>query len=125
MELLTTRWRTPRCCLARRVSHEPPAVRVVLHDPGMTTTHNFIACDRDQELLLPPSLKDWLPNDHLAWFVLDAVDELDLSEFYASYRADGWGGRSARPEDDGGALHIRVLDRGPLGARDRAPLHRG
>ena len=64
----------------------------------MTTTHNFIACDRDQELLLPPSLKDWLPNDHLAWFVLDAVDELDLSEFYASYRADGWGGAAHDPK---------------------------
>jgi hypothetical protein len=42
-------------------------------------TQNFIACDRDQELLLPPSLKDWLPDDHLAWFVLRSVDELDLS----------------------------------------------
>jgi transposase len=30
---------------------------------------NFIGCDRDQELLLPPSLRDWLPADHLAWFV--------------------------------------------------------
>src|SRR3989441_1002446 len=39
---------------------------------------NFLTCDRDQELLLPPSLKDWLPGDHLAWFVLDAVDELEL-----------------------------------------------
>src|SRR2546426_6645921 len=35
-------------------------------------TQNFITCDRDQELLLPRSLKDWLPDDHLAWFVLDA-----------------------------------------------------
>ena len=39
---------------------------------------NFIACDREQELLLPPSLREWLPEDHLAWFVLDAVAELDL-----------------------------------------------
>ena len=61
------------------------------------TTQNFIACDRDQELLLPPSLKDWLPDDHLAWFVLEAVDELDLSTFYASYRADGWVGRPTIP----------------------------
>lgn len=52
---------------------------------------NFIACDREQELLLPPSLRDWLPDDHLAWFVLDAVAEMDLAAFYASYRADGWG----------------------------------
>ena len=44
---------------------------------------NFIACDRDQELLLPPSLREWLPEDHLAWFVLDAVAELDLEAFYA------------------------------------------
>ena len=35
---------------------------------------NFIACDREQELLLPPSLREWLPEDHLAWFVIDAVD---------------------------------------------------
>src|SRR5215210_3886141 len=52
---------------------------------------NFIACDREQELLLPPSLRDWLPADHLAWFVLDAVDALDLAPFFAAYRADGWG----------------------------------
>ncbi len=52
---------------------------------------NFIACDREQELLLPPSLRDWLPEDHLAWFVLDAVAELDLSGFFAAYRQDGWG----------------------------------
>jgi transposase len=62
------------------------------------TTQNFIACDRDQELLLPPSLKDWLPNDHLAWFVLDAVEELDLSDFYADYREDGWGAAAHDPK---------------------------
>jgi hypothetical protein len=39
---------------------------------------NFIGCDREQELLLPPSLREWLPDDHLAWFVIDAVGELDL-----------------------------------------------
>src|SRR5438132_4674276 len=58
---------------------------------------NFLTCDRDQELLLPPSLKDWLPGDHLAWFVLDAVDELDLSDFYADYREDGWGAAAHDP----------------------------
>src|SRR5215213_3206586 len=52
---------------------------------------NFIACDREQELLLPPSLREWLPEEHFAWFVLDAVGELDLSAFYAAYRDDGWG----------------------------------
>ena len=59
---------------------------------------NFIACDREQELLLPPSLREWLPEDHLAWFVLDAVDELDLSAFYAAYREDGWGRAAFDPQ---------------------------
>jgi transposase len=58
---------------------------------------NFIGCDREQELLLPPSLRDWLPASHLAWFVLDAVDAVDLAAFYASYRADGWGRAAFEP----------------------------
>jgi len=52
---------------------------------------NFIPCDRDQQLLLPPSLTDWLPEDHLVWFVIDAVTRLDLSDFYDRHRDDGWG----------------------------------
>jgi len=55
------------------------------------TAQNFIGCDREQELLLPPSLREWLPQEHLACFVLDAVDEVDLGAFYAGYREDGWG----------------------------------
>ena len=51
----------------------------------------FIACDRAQQLLLPPSLLDWVPEDHLVWTVLSAVEELELSAFYADYRADGHG----------------------------------
>jgi transposase len=52
---------------------------------------NFLACDREQELLLPLSLREWLPEGHLAWFVIDAVAQLDLSAFYAGYRTDGHG----------------------------------
>jgi transposase len=52
---------------------------------------NFLACDREQELLLPPSLREWLPRDHLAWFVIDVVGQFDLAAFYAVYRADGHG----------------------------------
>src|SRR3954454_21759820 len=52
---------------------------------------NFIACDREQELLLPPSLREWLPEGHLAWFVIDAVAQWDLAGFYRGYRADGHG----------------------------------
>ena len=58
---------------------------------------NFIACDRDQPLLLPPDLRDWLDEDHLAWFVIEAIEELDLEPFYAAYRADGHGAAAHEP----------------------------
>jgi transposase len=58
---------------------------------------NFLACDRDQALLLPPSLRDWLPEEHLAWLVLEAVEELDLSAFYGAYREDGHGRAAFEP----------------------------
>jgi transposase len=40
---------------------------------------------------MPPSVRDWLPEDHLAWFVIQSVEEMDLAAFYASYRPDGHG----------------------------------
>jgi hypothetical protein len=52
---------------------------------------NFLSCEREQVLLMPPSLRDWLPEDHLAWFILATVEPLDLDSFYTSYRADGHG----------------------------------
>ena len=42
----------------------------------------------DQDLLLPPSLRDWLPEDHLAYFVSDMVDQLDLTKIDAVYEKD-------------------------------------
>ncbi len=77
---------------------------------------NYIPCDRDQELLLPPNLKDWLPQDHLAWFVLEAVDELDLGRFHASYRADGWG-RAAHDPKMMVALYVYAYSIGVRSAR--------
>jgi len=35
--------------------------------------YNFVAADREQLMLMPPSVADWLPEDHLAWFVLAAI----------------------------------------------------
>ena len=58
---------------------------------------NFIECDRGQAFLMPPSLRDWLPEDHLAWFVIEAVGRLDLRAFYAAYRADGHGRAAYEP----------------------------
>jgi transposase len=58
---------------------------------------NFLPCDRDQPLLLPPDLREWLPEDHLAWFVIESVESLDLSAFDAAYRSDGHGGAAHDP----------------------------
>jgi transposase len=58
---------------------------------------NFVGCGRDQELLLPPSLREWLPGNHLAWFVIDAVEAMDLAAFYAVYRHDGHGRPAHEP----------------------------
>jgi transposase len=59
--------------------------------------YNFRACDRDQAFLLPPDVRDWLPADHLAWFILDVVDQLDLGPFLTAYRADGHGRAAYEP----------------------------
>jgi|SRR4051794_2969183 transposase len=56
----------------------------------------FVACDREQSFLMPPDVREWLPPGHLAWFVIDAVAEMDLEAFYAAYRVDG---RSRPPYD--------------------------
>jgi hypothetical protein len=58
--------------------------------PGMAP--NFIECDGEQAFLMPPSLRDWVPEDHLVWTILGAVEEMDLSAFYADYRAEGMAG---------------------------------
>jgi transposase len=65
---------------------------------------NVRHADRDQVFLLPPSVADWLPEGHLAWFIVDVVAELDLSAFYAGYREDGRGGAAYDP-----ALMLGVL----------------
>src|SRR3954467_14786711 len=57
----------------------------------------FIGGDREQVFLMPPSVRDWVPEGHLVWTVLDAVGELDLSAFYGAYRADGHGRPAYEP----------------------------
>jgi len=47
-----------------RLSHKPRSVRPGEDDSAMA--QNFIECDREQAFLMPPSLREWLPEDHLA-----------------------------------------------------------
>jgi transposase len=58
---------------------------------------NFIEGRREQGFLLPPDVREWLPPDHLAWFVIDAVADMNLDAFYAAYRADGHGRAAYEP----------------------------
>src|SRR3954467_11261024 len=104
--------RPPRACLPGRSAQlaRPPlpalsrlpeavgkrgAVRSWRDPAGMGA--RFIGVDREQVFLMPPSVRDWVPEGHLVWTVLDAVGELDLSAFYAVYRADGHGRPAYEP----------------------------
>jgi transposase len=66
---------------------------------------SFRTCDLDQPFLLPPSLQDWLPEDHLARFVAELVIGLDLSKIYGFYgRRDGRGKAAYHP-----VMMVRLL----------------
>jgi len=54
--------------------------------------------DREQEFLLPPSMVDWLPEEHLVWFVIEAVNRLDTAAFHRLARLGGVGRRGYDPD---------------------------
>ena len=58
-------------------------------------TKCFVDDEISQSLMMPPSLHDWLPEDHLARFVADLVPTLDLSAFYRSYEDGDGRGKAA------------------------------
>src|SRR6266436_1666272 len=70
----------------------PEAVRVDVEE-GMSG--RFVPVDRDTAYLLPPSVQDWLPENHLARFVVEIVERLDLHELTTAYR--GRGSEAAHP----------------------------
>lgn len=80
----------------------------------------FIQADREQMYLLPPSLRDWLPDQDSVWFVIDAVAQLDLSAFYGKYRADGGG----HPAYDPGLMVTLMLYSYCLGERSSRRIER-
>jgi len=59
--------------------------------------YNLLAWDREQGYLMAPSMREWLREEDLSWFVVDAVEEMDLGQFYAAYRNDGWGAAAYDP----------------------------
>src|SRR5690242_15969467 len=64
----------------------------------------------EQDLLLPPSLRDWLPEQHLAYFVSDVVDQLDLSRIESVYEKEERGQPPYLPSaHDGQDFDLRLL----------------
>lgn len=55
----------------------------------MGTANNYIRCDREQQYLLPVDVRDWLPQGHLARFILEVVPELDTSTFHEVHPKGG------------------------------------
>ena len=64
----------------------------------------FRTFDLGQTLLLPPDLRDWLPEGHLARFVAEMVGELDLSAIFSGYEGDGRGQAAYHPQMMAGLL---------------------
>ena len=74
----------------------------------------YLPYDPDQQLLLPQALQEWLPEDHLAYFISDVVDQLDLSEITDRYQRERRGGPPYNPPDDGQGAAVRLLRRGAV-----------
>lgn len=58
----------------------------------------FKEVSRDQKFLLPPNLKNWLPENHLVYFLLDDTEMLDLSPFYKNYNKEFRGEKAYSPK---------------------------
>jgi hypothetical protein len=58
---------------------------------------NFLACDREQSFLLAPDVREWLPENQLAWFVIDAVMVIDTSRFMPPIARTDTAGRRMSP----------------------------
>src|SRR3954463_3881208 len=82
---------------------------------------SFVACDREQSFLMPPDVREWLPGGHLAWFVIDAVSEIDLRPFYSAYRLDG----RSRPAYDPAMMVAVLLYAYARGTRSSRQIERG
>ena len=85
----------------------------------------FRPVQRDQAFLLPPDMREWLPEDHLVWFVLDTVDVLDISEFQRCRRRGGVGAAGYDPRMLLGLLIYALLPWSAFVASGRAVVSHG
>lgn len=78
--------------------------------------NQYVVADRDQLFLLPPAMRDWLPENHLVWFVLDVLDAIDTDKFHGRYVQAG-PGRPAYHPDQMLALLIYAYSNGVRSSR--------
>ena len=64
----------------------------------------YLPYDPNQQLLLPAALQEWLPEDHLAYFISDTVDQLDLTDITTRYEQERRGGPPYHPR-----MMVKVL----------------
>src|SRR3954451_4069369 len=81
---------------------------------------NFLSCGRDQDFLMAPSVREWLPAGHLVWSLLDVVERLDLDAIYGEYRVDG----SGRAAHDPGMMVALLLYAYAVGERSSRQIER-
>ena len=83
--------------------------------------------DRDLSFLLPPSMREWLPEGDLAWFVIDLMETLDRSAFYRYYEEEKApsGQPPYPPKRMGGAGGVCLRERDGEFAEDRAAVRAG
>src|SRR4051812_37403717 len=81
---------------------------------------NFLSCGRDQDFLMAPSVREWLPAGHLVWSLLDVVERLDLDAIYGEYRVDG----SGRAAHDPGMMVALLLYAYAVGERSSRRIER-
>src|ERR671918_1580140 len=81
---------------------------------------NFLSCDREQDFLMAPSVREWLPAGHLAWWLVEVVERLELEAFDGEYRADG----SGRPAHDPAMMVALLLYAYAVGERSSRRIER-
>jgi transposase len=60
--------------------------------------YDYVPVVRDRLFLLPPDMREWLPEDHIAWFIIDAVEKIDTSALHKRHPNDGVGRRAYDPD---------------------------
>ena len=73
-------------------------------------TASYLPDEPQQQMLLPHALQEWLPEGHLAYYISDTIDSLDLSAFHARYAKGGPGNQP---------FHTAIIDCGPWSRRQK------